>query len=262
MLGDLHKLEQGAVSVGKKLLGLGSSETPAAAQPADQVAQTGDASEAPPAPRSPSSATPPLRPRPRSVPWVPPPRGSLRQHLRPGPEAETTSATVVASMDAAEAGTDAAAGGIDAAIGSTGIGLLLIGLGIAVSELVQHWRGAWTGVRVAAEATWHFLDSEVVHPIEAGFKWLKGEIKSHLGEIEHDVKTFGPILLGPLAPLAELALHWKAVWSGMQDVGKAAWRVIDGDVIQPVERGFSRLVTGVEKDWTPSRATLRGSGER
>ena len=256
MLGDLHKLEQGAVSVGKKLLGLGSSETPAAAQPADQVAQTGDASEAASSQvaqlgdaASQAEASlgawvpPPRKPPAASPPW---PRG--RDYERHGGGQHGCGR----GRNGRRRRRDRRCHRLD---------------GHRPAPDRPRHRGerarpalAWGVDRRSGrrEATWHFLDSEVVHPIEAGFKWLKGEIKSHLGEIEHDVKTFGPILLGPLAPLAELALHWKAVVgdAGCRPAARGAYR--RGCHLEPVERGFSRLVTGVEKDWDTFSSDVAG----
>ena len=44
------------------------------------------------------------------------------------------------------------AAGVDAALGSTGVGLIVIGLGLAVTELATHWQQAMTAIKSAVES--------------------------------------------------------------------------------------------------------------
>lgn len=229
-VGDLHKLEQGAVSIGKKILsGLGTSADAAAGTVAGDTA----AMET-------------------SIKGI-------------GPSAEATEGTVAASMEGMEGATDDAATGMDAAIGSTGIGAILIGLSIGATLLATHWKEVWGFIKEAAEDTWHFLDSDVIHPIEKGIDWLRGEIDSHLTEIEHYAKEFGPallVMLGPIGAVAagaiELAEHWKTVWRDIRGAAEDAWHFIDHDIFQPLVRGAGRLRTDVVSDFGKVTGFLKG----
>lgn len=52
---------------------------------------------------------------------------------------------------------------------------LLVG---AVIYLATHWQQVWGQVKAIAIDAWHFLDDDVIHPIEAGFQWLVNGIAS------------------------------------------------------------------------------------
>jgi len=156
--------------------------------------------------------------------------------------------------DAAEA--TAATEEVAGAEGGEGIAAMLGPIGLvafAALEVAEHWKL----VKEVAGDVWHFLDSNVVHPMERGFDWLKDEIGSHLGEIERDAKKFGPallLLLGPIGLIAggaiELVEHWKTVS-----------RVFD-EVVTDVERGWDRLEGDVTSLWnTVERDTTTGVGK-
>jgi hypothetical protein len=116
-----------------------------------------------------------------------------------------------------------------------------IGLVILAATLIAtHWKL----VKEVLGDVWHFLDNEVVHPMERGFDWLRTEIESHLTEIEHYAKEFGPallVMLGPIGLIAgaaiELVTHWKTVS-----------RTFD-EVVTDVKRGWDRLEHDVLGLW-------------
>ena len=96
---------------------------------------------------------------------------------------------------------EGAAVATDAAIGSTGIGAILIGLGIAITLLATHWKQVWGFIKDVALDVWHFLDNDVIHPIERAFDWVVREIKAHWDLVL-------PILLGPIGAVIFAWRHW------------------------------------------------------
>lgn len=92
------------------------------------------------------------------------------------------------------------------------IGLALAALGVAAYELYKHWDTVWGGIKNIAVDAWHFIDDDVVHPIEAAFGWVVDQVKAHWDLI------FG-ILTGPIGlAAAEIYKHWNAIESFFSDV--------------------------------------------
>jgi len=111
---------------------------------------------------------------------------------------EATSASVEGGLDAMGSTAVESAAVTDGAIGSTGIGAILIGLGIAVTLLLTHWKQVWGDIKNWAVDAWHFLD-DVIH------------------------SKIGQIILAPIAPLILLATHWHTVWDDIKGVMSAVW---------------------------------------
>lgn len=258
MLSDAHKLEQGVVSVAGKILHLGqgtvgssststegrvgnlgqSSETSAgqvqglgdnSETAAGQVSQLGSNAEtaAGQVQGLGDQAT-------ETAGTITTESATMETSIKGiGPSAELTEGTVAASMDGMEGATDAAATGMDAAIGSTGIGAILIGLSIGATLLATHWKEVWGFIKEAAEDTWHFLDRDVVHPLEKDLSHLKGEAE-------------------------DLEKGWKLVWKDVKDAAEDAWHFIDHDIFQPLVRGAGRLRTDVVSDFGKVTGFLKG----
>lgn len=89
-----------------------------------------------------------------------------------GKEVQLTEATTVESMQGAEAATESAAVGIDTAIGSTGIGLAIVGLGVAVTEMLTHWQTTWTTMKTVASDASNWIINNVINPLISGFDRL------------------------------------------------------------------------------------------
>lgn len=83
-------------------------------------------------------------------------------------------ASTAAEGEVAAAGTgivgaaDTTATGVDAALGSTGVGLVLVGLGVAVTELATHWQQAMSAIQSATQ--------QIIGPVENLLNSLEGKV--------------------------------------------------------------------------------------
>jgi hypothetical protein len=179
---------------------------------------------------------------------------------------EGAMAGLATSTDAAGveivASADATATGVDIALGDTGIGLIIVGLGIAITELATHWKEIWnyikTGVADAADYA-----------------------TSHINQIRHSLGFIGPILADLILGVQELATHWHSAWHdvvvGVEnvafDIGVAFTKGWDyvvqgtsnaikavvgfinqlpgylGDITDYIEHPFARALNNVSKWW-------------
>jgi TP901 family phage tail tape measure protein len=82
-----------------------------------------------------------------------------------------------------------------------GIALLVAG----IVYLALHWKQAWGDVKKWALDAWHFIDGDVIHPVQRGIADLVGWIQAHW-------KLLAAILGGPLGAAAVfIATHWKQI---------------------------------------------------
>ena len=112
-----------------------------------------------------------------------------------------TASTVMADETVASAGL------MDAAM-AAGPLLAVIAIGVAVMELVKHWRGAWTGIKEAFHVAWDemkdvFRGAEVF--LQTGWKVL-------FGGWELEIKT--------------LIKVWHAAWDTMKHVVSDVWNFV------------------------------------
>lgn len=107
-------------------------------------------------------------------------------------------------------------------LASGGIVLLLTGIVVAVVELAKHWSQVWHDIKQWAWDAWHWLDQNVVQPIEAGFLW-----------VWHNV-------------LEPYLAFWKTMWDDMKKVAAEIWHWIDDNVIKPMSDALGS-VTGALK---------------
>jgi hypothetical protein len=131
-----------------------------------------------------------------------------------------TQAAAAAETDAATAATEeetVAQGELDGAMDANPIGLIVIAiaaLALGIIELAKHskafrvfWIDAWKVIKSAALDAWHFLDNDVIHPIEDGIAHVVDWVKSHW-------KLLPAIFLGPLGIVVTLVLtHWQQISS-------------------------------------------------
>ena len=82
------------------------------------------------------------------------------------------------------------------------VGVAIGALGFGIYELVDHWKEVWGEIKKIADDAWHFLENDVIHPIEDAFKTAIDFIKDHW-------KVLTEILLAPIAPVIAffLAFH-------------------------------------------------------
>ena len=128
-----------------------------------------------------------------------------------------------ASAEAAVA-TDEEAGAqdaLDGAMDANPIGLIVIAVAavaLGIIELTKHskafrvfWIDAWKVIKSAALDAWHFLDNDVIHPIEHGIAHVVDWVKDHWKLL---ATIIGTILLGPIGGLViYVATHWKQISS-------------------------------------------------
>lgn len=123
-------------------------------------------------------------------------------------QAKTTAGEVEVAGEAEVASADATAGGIDAALGATGVGLVLVGLGVAATEIGTHWKAVMKGLEEAAQA--------VVGGIEKAFEAVVNTAINALNSIiRHYNETIGEITgsIGELEKYGNAAVS-KAAPSG------------------------------------------------
>lgn len=101
----------------------------------------------------------------------------------------STEAGVAASESEMVATTDASATAMDTAIGSTGIGLLLIGLGIAATELAAHWKTAWDAIKEVTQTVANFVIG-LINNMVGLFNSSIGKITGDIGKL-HSVNLTG-----------------------------------------------------------------------
>lgn len=122
------------------------------------------------------------------------------------------------AVDAAEATTvaesEVAGPAITAALGP--IGILLAGLGVAAYELYKHWDTVWGFIKNVAGDAWHWMDSNVIQPIEGAFT-----------DVEHFAQHLFNI--------------WNSVWVGLAHALQWAWDHTLGPILNTIEGAIGRI---------------------
>lgn len=127
--------------------------------------------------------------------------------------------------------------------------------------LLQHWRQVWADIKTATLAAWHFLDSDVIQPVDrvftqdvpnalrtAGqtFSTVWGGIKSTVSGVWNwiwgnvlspAVTWYSNTIGGALSTAKSL---WNSFWGGVQTAVQAAW-----SVIEPIINTIKSAVSGV-----------------
>ena len=92
-------------------------------------------------------------------------------------------------------------------------------------------------VLIATKTTW----------FQTAWKATWGFVKNIWDEVygflTHGLGQFALLILGPLAPLAYLALHWKQAWAEIQTAAVDTWNFLDKWVIHPLATAFMWLWT-------------------
>ena len=107
-------------------------------------------------------------------------------------------------------------------IASLGIIAAVTAIAAAAYELYKHWSEVWGDIKAAALAAWHFIDNDVLKPIENAFSNLIGWFKNNWVAL---------IFLGPFV------MFKKQILGFLED----AWHSITG--------GFSTVIEWVKKNW-------------
>jgi phage-related protein len=109
---------------------------------------------------------------------------------------------------------------------SVGPLIAIVAIGVAVMELVKHWRGAWTAIKEAFHLAWD---------------GIKDVFRGALNFIEHGgFVMFGPMIIG----LVELVKHWRGAWTAVKDVVKGVWDFIK-NIFDQITKGFDNLRHGI-----------------
>jgi Phage-related minor tail protein len=83
-----------------------------------------------------------------------------------------------------------------------GIALLVAG----IIYLATHWKQVWGDIKTVALDAWHFLDSNLIQPLEHGVSDLVSWVRDHFKLLATILAT---VLLGPVGLLiAFIATHW------------------------------------------------------
>lgn len=110
------------------------------------------------------------------------------------------------------------------------------------------WKDAWKDVEHAALAAWHFLDNDVIHPIEDGIRLLVSWVEHHWKLLATILAT---VLLGPVGGLVVwLATHWSMIVrdvSHMVSVVTGWFRRLPGMILHALGH-LGSLLWGAGKD--------------
>lgn len=119
----------------------------------------------------------------------------------------------------------------DAAMAADPLVLVIAGL-VALVAAIVYVATKTTWFQTAWHATWNFI---------------LGLWNTVYGFLTHGFGQFAILILGPLAPIAFLALHWKETWKIISDSAVAAYDFLDKWVIHPLAASFTWLWTkGIE----------------
>lgn len=108
--------------------------------------------------------------------------------------------------------------------------------------LYKHWDQIWSGIKTVAVAAWHWIDSNVVHPIESGFSWVVRQIKAHWDLI------LG-ILTGPIGlAVGVIAKNWDTIVGTVRSlpgrIAAAASGMWDG-----IKNAFRSAINWIISGW-------------
>lgn len=169
---------------------------------------------------------------------------------------------VGASEEDLAATSEAVAPEVDSALGP--IGIAIAAIAIAALLLKDHWKQVWDFMKDAAEDAWHFIDSDVLHPIKAAFEDVVDFIKSHW-------ELLVGIIGGPLVIAAELIYKFRGdiehafedIIHDMEHIGEDIVKgLVDGikdaahlavDAAKDVAHGIEHGVKDILSIFSPSR---------
>jgi hypothetical protein len=99
-------------------------------------------------------------------------------------EATTTAGSVEGAGTAMVGAADTTAAGVDTALGATGVGLILVGVGIAATELAAHWKEILAFMEEAAKAAANFIIGQLNEMLEGIEEVTLGLVKlGKIGEV-------------------------------------------------------------------------------
>jgi phage-related protein len=126
------------------------------------------------------------------------------------------------------------------------IGLAVAGLGVAIYELVTHWKTVWGDIQKAAKDAWDFLDNDVLKPIQNAFSTVVDFIKQHW-------ELIGAILIAPFDPfLAAFLVFHKQIIGFFEDLpGDIESAIgdltsIGSKVMKDITNGIGNVVSAVD----------------
>jgi hypothetical protein len=180
--------------------------------------------------------------------WAPALMGASAGLSLVGGGVETASALMGKFKTAQEGATVATEGlttaeeASDAAATANPIGLIVVAVvavGVAIYELVSHWKQVWG--------------------------WIKDVIGDAVGFIKKHIDLILAVALGPLGIAIDLLKdHWKQVWSVIQDVLHFAWNSVIKPVfgfiktvaIDPLKAAFDLFVSGWKLQWSVIQSVM------
>lgn len=157
---------------------------------------------------------------------------------------------------------EATAPEVDAALGP--IGIAIGAIAIAAFLLRDHWKEVWDFLKESAEDAWHFIDDDVLHPIEDAFSDVVSFIKDHwellvaiiggplttamylIYHFRDDIVRVFEDLVGEMEHLGEDII--KGLVDGIKDVGHLA-----EDAAKDVGHGILDAVKGIFHIFSPSQ---------
>ena len=108
--------------------------------------------------------------------------------------------------------------------------------------LVTHWKEIWGFIEGIVMDAWHFIDDNVIHPIEAGFKWVVDMVKQHWDLI------LG-ILTGPIGlAIAEIVKHWNDIVDFFEKAPGRIASAVEG-MWDPIWEGFKGVINWIIRGW-------------
>lgn len=99
----------------------------------------------------------------------------------------------------------------------------IVALIAVIILLATHWQQIWGEIKRIAEDAWHFLDNNVIHPIEDGFKAAFDGVKKVVGDVIDWIKSHWEVILAIITgPIGAAVLFIKDNWNAIVDFFKGA----------------------------------------
>jgi phage-related protein len=116
-------------------------------------------------------------------------------------------------------------------------------LGVAIYELVDHWRTVWNFLKSIAEPVWQFLENDIFHPMEHALQPVITAFQAAFSVMQ-------ALFSSTFDAIADIV---KAAWDVISDTFKTAWDIISTivstavGVVEGIIKVFIDLITG---NWT------------
>ena len=144
---------------------------------------------------------------------------------------------------------------------------IIIAVGVAIWQLVEHWRGAWTAIKAVAEAVWIALQA-IWNVLVIGFVAIWQAVSAVLtdawGAVWRVIQTIATVIWDALqvawnAVVNAFIVVWNAVSSALTEAWNTVWNVISvaaQAVWSFLQTAWNAFITGLQAIWTAVSTAL------